>query len=154
MFIWTQRNKVLQEQAIIEMQRVLSSTGAHGGNVKILKDEELSGKSNSIPNKPSLSGTNSKKLFKPSILPEGSQEALYIDIVNVEKNRLNNRKNQQGRLKTWKDLYALMPYFQGLTLSEEERQAFPALVYNFRKNYIEFFGEHHVSHYLVSSPNS
>ena len=39
-FIWTFCHKNTQKLAIKDMQRVLSSTGAHGGNVMILKDEQ------------------------------------------------------------------------------------------------------------------
>ena len=56
------------------MQRVLSATGAHGGNVKIFKDIELSSASNSVPNKPSLSGANCKKIFRATTLEGGSDK--------------------------------------------------------------------------------
>ena len=45
--IWDERDEKL---AIDKMQRVLSATGAHGGEVEILKDDQLSGKTNSVPN--------------------------------------------------------------------------------------------------------
>ena len=70
------------------MQRVLSSTGAHGGNVQIFKDDQLSGAANSVPNKPSFNGVHAAKLFKPSILPRGF-EKLYTNLVASEKNFIN-----------------------------------------------------------------
>lgn len=65
------RDKELQKTTIEEMQRVLSTIGAHGGNVVIFKDVNLSGKSNFVPNKPSLSGANCAKIFPSSTLPGG-----------------------------------------------------------------------------------
>jgi hypothetical protein len=62
-FIWTIRDKRLQAEAVDDMQKVLSAMGAHGGNVVIFKDAKLSGKSNNIPNKPSLSGANMNNFF-------------------------------------------------------------------------------------------
>jgi len=49
-FWWTIRDERDQKLAIDEMQRVLSATGAHGGEVKILKDDQLSGETNSVSN--------------------------------------------------------------------------------------------------------
>lgn len=40
--------------SIHEMLRVVSLMGAHGGNVMIIKHQDLFGKSNNIPNKPPL----------------------------------------------------------------------------------------------------
>ena len=84
-FVWTIQDKELQCQAIEEMQRVLSSVGAHGGNVRIFKDDQFYGVANSIPNKPSFNGVYAAKLFKPSTLPRGSKK-LYTDFVAAKKN--------------------------------------------------------------------
>jgi len=56
----------------------------HGGAVKIFKDLELSGSSNSMPNKPSLSSANATKLFKKSSLPTSS-DRVRRDIVLAEQ---------------------------------------------------------------------
>lgn len=61
--IWTIRDQALQKSAVEEMQRLVSLTGAHSGNVVIFKDEELSGKGNNVPNKPNFSGAHAMKLF-------------------------------------------------------------------------------------------
>jgi hypothetical protein len=41
-FVWTIKTKPLQELAIKSMEKAISTCGAHGGNVKIFKDAELS----------------------------------------------------------------------------------------------------------------
>lgn len=41
MHIWTIRDEALNKQAVDEMQRVVSFTSAHGGNVIIFKDEDF-----------------------------------------------------------------------------------------------------------------
>jgi len=42
--VWTVRDKSIQKLAIEDIERILSSTGMHGGQVKIFKDQDLSGK--------------------------------------------------------------------------------------------------------------
>lgn len=71
-YVWTIRDKKTQEAAIFDIESILSATGMHGGAMRIFKDKELSGTSNNMPNKPSLSGANAAKLFKKSPLPTGS----------------------------------------------------------------------------------
>jgi len=74
MFVRTIRDETMKATAIDEIQKVLSATRAHGGNVVIFKDANLNRKANSVPNKPSLSGAHCNKIFKPSKLEGGSDK--------------------------------------------------------------------------------
>jgi len=58
--------KVSENKRLVdEMQRVVSLIGAHRGNVIIFKDENLPGKSNLVPTKPSFFGAHVfKRLFQ------------------------------------------------------------------------------------------
>lgn len=147
-FIWTIRDKIIQAEAIEQMQKVLSATGAHGGNVLIFKDVELSGKTNNIPNKPSLSGANCNKIFCRSTL-EGGSDKVYIDIVNATRNVLNGGEAKRNQLEMWSALDDLRQYFTSLTLSIEQIRSFKSKVDNWGKLYVRCFGEAHVTHYMV-----
>ena len=120
--IWTIRDQALQKSAVEEMQRVVSLTGAHGGNVVIFKDGELSRKGNNVPNKPSFSGAHAMKLFADNPT-ETTPKKLYIDVVNAEKNYLKNGQSKREKLKMWHALDALRPYFSGLRLTELQSAA-------------------------------
>jgi len=147
-FVWTIGNVEVQRVAIDDLQKVLSNIGMHGGDVQIFEDKDLSGKSNSVPKKPSLSGSHAHKLFKPSTAHGGSTK-VYQDVILVERNYLDNGAARQGRLQVWIALEKLIPYFTGLTLTSEQRHSFKALMENFGSLYIKHFGEHHVTHYMV-----
>ena len=71
-FVWIIKDKNLQVKATKAMEKAVSACGAQGRNVKIFKDAELSGKANSVANKPSFSGANVKKIFGPSPSTEAS----------------------------------------------------------------------------------
>jgi len=149
-FLWTIRDKPVQTLAIDLMQKVISSTGAHGGNVVIFKDPELSGKSNSVPNKPSLSGANCNKLFKPSTL-EGGSDKLWKDVVHSTKNLLDGGDAKRLQLDMWAALDDLRQYFSSaLTLSDDQRHHFKEKVEHWGRLFIRCFGEQHVTHYMVS----
>lgn len=148
-FIWTIRDKKLQEQAIEDMQRVISSTGAHGGNVVIFKDDKLSGKKNSVPSKPSFNGVHAEKLFKMSTLPSGS-EKLFTDVITAERNFIDGGEARRAKLAVWQGLDSLRPYFSGLTLKQNEINEFQSLVSKWGHDYIAAYGETHVTHYIVS----
>lgn len=143
------------------MQRVVSFTGAHGGNVIIFKDEDLSGKSNSVPNKPSFSGAHSLKLFQSidkirgantgNLLNNANPRKLYVDIVNAEKNLLQNGQAKKERLDQWIALDALRPYFSGLRLTDlQSANDFKTKAETWGRAYLKCFGEHHVTHYMVN----
>lgn len=149
MFIWTIRDKKLQEQAIEDMQRVISSTGAHGGNVVIFKDDKLSGKKNSVPSKPSFNGVHAEKLFKKSTLPFGL-EKLFTDVITTERNFIDGGEARRAKLAVWQGLDSLRPYFSGLTLKQNEINEFQSLVSKWGHDYIAVYGETHVTHYIVS----
>jgi hypothetical protein len=149
--IWTIRDDALRKSAIREMERAVSLTGAHGGNVTIFKDEDLSGKSNNVPNKPSFNGAHALKLFKlnPNILGNPPRK-LYVDIVNAEKNTLNKGQAKRDRLELWHALDALQPYFTGLRLTNgQSARDFKLKVDAFGQLYLKCFGEHQVTHYMV-----
>lgn len=148
-FIWTIRDKKLKEAATIEMQKIISSTGAHGGNVIIFQDEQLSGKQNNVPSKPSFNGAHAARLFMPSRLLGGSPK-LYTDIVAAEKKFIDSGGNRRAKADVWHGLDKLRPYFHGLTLSEDQIKEFKPLVDQWGKDYIKAFGEHQVTHYIVS----
>lgn len=147
-FIWTIREKTLQKEAIDQMQKVLSAIGAHGGNVVIFKDTDLSGKSNNVPNKPSLSGANCKKIFGPSTL-EGGSDKVYKDIINATRNVVNGGESKRKQLEMWDALDDLVQYFTNLTLSREQKEAFKYKVEKWGKLYVRCFGESQVTHYMV-----
>jgi len=71
------------------MQKVLSSTNTHKGNVIIFRDGKASGKSNDVPCKPSFNGAHVAKLFSASTLL-GKSEKLYIDVIAVERNFIDS----------------------------------------------------------------
>ena len=119
----------------------------HGRDVEIFEDKDLSGKSNSIPRKPSLSSSHAHKLFKPSNLPGGSSK-VYRDVVLAEQNYLDNGAARQGGLQVWIALEKLIPYFTGLILMMEQWHSFKGLMENFGSLYVKHFGEHHVTHYI------
>jgi hypothetical protein len=148
-FIWTIRDKVMQKQAIEDMQKVVSSTGAHGGNVIIFKDDQLSGKKNNVPNKPSFNGKHASNFFKKSSLPGGS-DPLYKDVVAAEKNYIGDGESRRAKLVVWKGLETLLPYLSGLTLTDDLIESFPSKLEDWGRQYVEAFGETHVTHYIVS----
>lgn len=155
MHIWTIREPRLQKQAMDEMQRVVSLTGAHGGNVVIFKDEDLSGRSNSVPNKPSFSGANAMKLFKNNPLEPQNPRKLYVDIINAEKNNMNKGLAKRDRFDLWQMLDGLRSYFSGLQLGDNESAGdFKKKVEEWGHQYIKCFGEHHVTHYMVSTSDA
>jgi hypothetical protein len=149
-FIWTLRDKSLQKAAIEEMQMVLSSTGAHGGNVIIFKNAHLSGTKNNIPSKPSFNGVHAAKLFVESTVPGGPKKHIYTDVVAAEKNFINSGASRRAKLDVWKGLHGLRPYFTNLSLSNELRQEFEEAVHAWGRQYIAAFTENHVTHYIVS----
>lgn len=99
-FIWTLCNKNIQKIAIEDMQPVLSSMRAHGGNVIIFKDKQLSGKQNNIPSKLSFNGAHGGKLFEPSRLPRRANR-LYTDVVTAEKNFIRSGVAKRAKLDVW-----------------------------------------------------
>jgi len=147
-FVWTISNVHLQRAAIEDLQKLLSAIGMHGGDVEIFEDKDLSGKSNSVPRKPSLSGSHAQKLFKPSTI-QGGSNTVYKEVVLAKRNYLENGVARHGRLQVWIALEKLIPYFTGLILSMEQRNSFKGLVENFGSLYVKHFGEHHVTHYIV-----
>jgi hypothetical protein len=120
----------------------------HGGAVKIFKDTDLSGKVNSVPNKPSLSGCHTSKLFKKSTC-ENSSDRLWRDIVLAERNVEGDGTSRRERMGVWSALERLLPYFRGLTLTSEQRNNFKGLADDFGQLYVKVFGEHNVTHYIV-----
>lgn len=108
--------KKTHKDVISDIETILSATGMHAGAVKIFKDLELSGSSNSMPNKPSLSGVNATKLFKKSSQPT-SLDRVWRDIVLVEQNSGSDGRARRHRMACWVALESLIPYFIGLTLS-------------------------------------
>ena len=128
----------------------MSSTGAHRGNVIIFKDGKASGKSNDVPCKPSFGGAHAAKLFTASTLPGGS-EKLYTNVVAVKRNFIDSCVSKIRKLEVWKGLEKLKPYFTGLTLSDKQITDFKLEVEAWDQSYIGAFGEHHVTHYIVST---
>jgi hypothetical protein len=150
MHVWTIRDKEMQKNAIDEMQKVVSLTGAHGGNVVIFKHAELSGKSNNVPNKPSFGGAHALKLFKENPLELQCPRKLYVDVINSEKNFSNLGQARRDRLDLWQMLDNLLPYFKGLRLGDDQSAPdFRSKVEAFGRQYIKCFGETHVTHYMV-----
>lgn len=148
-FIWTLRDKELQKKAVFDMQKVLSSTGAHGGNVIIFTDGKASRKSNNVPCKPSFNGAHAAKLFNASTLPGGS-EKLYTDVVATERNFIDSGVSKIRKLEVWQGLEKLKVYFTGLILNDKEIADFKSEVEAWGRSYVAAFGEHHVTHYIVS----
>ena len=135
------------------MQRVVSLTGAHGGNVMIFKDEQLSDKVNSVPNKPSFNGAHAMKLFANNPVDIHPRK-LYIDVVNAKKNFMNNGRSKRDKLDMWHAMDALRPYFCGFRLNEEQSAAdFKTKVEEWGRCYIRCYGEHQVTHYMVCHHN-
>ena len=75
----------MQQRFVInKMQRAVSLTRTHGGNVTIFKDSILSRMSYDIPSKSSFSGVHALKLFKESL--DQPTRKLYVDVVNTKNN--------------------------------------------------------------------
>lgn len=152
MQVWVIRDNACQKIVVDKMQKAVSLTGAHGGNVIIFKDIDLSGKSNSVPNKPSFSGTHAMKLFKlkPETLTGPTPQKLYIDVVNAEQNCANRGQDKRDRIELWKQLDELRPCLQGLTLKEgQSAEDFKVKIEAWGRLFVKCFGEHHVTHYMV-----
>jgi len=148
-FIWTLRDKNMQRSAIEDMQRVLSSTGAHGGNVRIFKNNNLSGQHSNVPSKPSFNECHAAKLFKPSTLLGGSTK-LYVDVVPAEKSFMSGGATKRAKLDVWIGLEKLKPYLEELTLQDDKKAKFKGLVKAWGQQFIRAFGEQYVTHYIVS----
>lgn len=156
MQVWVIRNEARQKEAIIKMQKAVSLTGAHGGNVIMFKDEDLSGKCNNIPNKCSFSGPHAMKLFKlnPETITGSTPRKLYVDVVNAEQNFANRGQDKRDRLELWRLLDELRPYCQGLRLQENQSAAdFKQKVEAWGRLFVKCFGEQHVTHYMVRFHN-
>jgi len=122
----------------------------HRGVVKIFKGTDLLGKVNSVPNKPSLSGCHTSKLFKKSTC-ENSSDRIWRDIVLTERNAEGDGTSRRERMAAWAALERLLRYFRGLTLTLEQRNSLKRLVDDFGHLYVKVFGEHNVTHYIVSN---
>lgn len=149
-FVWTMRDKELQKVAIQDLQRILSATGAHGGNVIIFKDHDLSGKANSVPNKPSLSGANCAKIFKPNTL-EGGSDKVWKDLINACRNFTEGGAAKRNQLEMWSALDEIREYFIHLTLTDDQIHDFKAKVDRWGRLLVKCFGENHVTQYMVSA---
>jgi len=149
-YIWTIRDSKVKAEAIADMERLLSSTGMHGGMVKNFKDAQLSGKQNNVPNKPSLSGAHTAKLFRKSSC-EGTSDRLWRDIVLAERNCGGDGNTRRERMEVWSSLERLLPFFTGLTLTTYQVSNFDRQAMEFGKIFVKVYGEHNVTHYIVSS---
>lgn len=83
--IWTIKDQQVHTTAKHDVQELLFATRLQGGNVIICKDGYLSGNSNNVASKPSLSGVQALKLFQPSIV-KGGDKLLWYLLVVTEKN--------------------------------------------------------------------
>jgi hypothetical protein len=92
-------NPSRKEVAIERMEKSLSATGMHGGNVVISKDIDRSGPNSNIPKKPSLSGVNVGRLFQPSTW--SGQDRVWKDVLRSEDNQLQRGQAYLGRVATW-----------------------------------------------------
>jgi len=113
--------------AIKDIEDILSTTCMHGGNVKVFKDAKLFGKMNSLPNKPSMNGSQLAKLFKPSNLPTLDTHNVWRDI--AMRNTSNNGIAKRDHMHKWASFKKLLPYFIGLSSIEMEKLSFKNLVY-------------------------
>ena len=156
MHVWTIKDKALQRIAINDMQTVLSLTRAHGRNVIIFKDQDLSGKSNDVPCKPSFSGVHALKLFRDNPTDTNPiRHKLYVSVVNVEHNFLRKGEAKQDKLCLWELLEALLPYFSGSNLCEDQSaEDFEEKIDAFGMQYIKCLGKCHVTHYIVCKSTS
>jgi hypothetical protein len=148
MFVWNMQNKTYQAKAIEAMEESLSSAGVHGGHVRIFKDSNLSGSTGSVPNRPSMNGAHVARLFKKSSY--SNNDKVWMDVCTA-----NHHTGADGKLswmRMWKAYEDLQPYLTGLTLTDEQRNAFKGKIETWGKFYIQAFGEHHVTHYMVILP--
>lgn len=148
MFVWNMHNEVQKTIAIQQMEKSLSAVGAHGGNVEITQDPQRSGKSNSIPKKPSFNGVVASRLFQASTW--SGKDKAWMDICQSEYNCLNGGGSRITKLEMWRAFEKIQPYLTGLTLTLEQRSTFKEKVEAWGKLYIKAYGEEHVTHYMVS----
>jgi hypothetical protein len=149
MFVWNIQDQNLRATAINQMEKSLSTLGAHGGNVEIKRDPKRSGNIGNVPQKPSLSGVVASRLFKPSVW-SGNDKA-WKDICQAENNNIGNGADRIAKASMWRAFEEVQPYFTGLLLTAEERQLFKQKIRNFGNAYLKAFGEEHVTHYMVFS---
>lgn len=116
----------------------------------IFKDADLSGKANSVPNKPSVSGAHCSKIFKQR-KSEGGSDKVWKDIVQSCKNFLSGGEAKRAQLEMWSSLDDLQQYFTKLTLTDEQRLNFKSKVENWDRLFIKCFSEIHVTHCMVRS---
>lgn len=147
MFIWNMENEVRQHAAIENMEKTLSAAGLHGGNVRIMKDATLSGASNSVPIKPSLSGVTAARMFQPSTW--SGQDRVWKDVLRSENNTLDQGRQYLDRVEMWEALEQVFPYLVGLTLNQEQISTFRPKIEKWGRLYLKCFGEDHVTHYMV-----
>ncbi len=148
MFVWNMHNEVQKTIAIQQMEKSLSAVGAHGGNVEITQDPQRSGKSNSIPKKPSFNGVVASRLFQASTW--SGKDKAWMDICQSEYNCLNGGGSRITKLEMWRAFEKIQPYLTGLTLTLEQRSTFKEKVEAWGKLYIKAYGEENVTHYMVS----
>jgi hypothetical protein len=91
---------------------VLCATGAHGGEVKILKDDKLSRNTNSDANKPSFGGAYVDKLFKPSTFEGGLIECGRIWLQQSGLLLMIDLKEENFEI--WQEFEKLPPYLTTL----------------------------------------
>jgi hypothetical protein len=87
MFVWNMHNEVQKAIAIQQMEKSLSTVGAHGRNVEITQDPQCFRESNSIPKKPSFNGVVASRLFQASTW--SGKDKAWMDICQSEYNCLN-----------------------------------------------------------------
>lgn len=150
--IWMTRDEALKKVATKEMEKIISQTSAHWGNVIIFKDKELSRKSNNVPNKPSFSCAHALKLFKED--PDSTtvpSKKRYLDVVIAKRNNLRRGQAKREKIEMWQALDALRPYFTGLQLTKYQSvEDFKVKVDAWGHLYLKCFGEYQVIHYMVS----
>jgi len=88
--IWTINDDALKKSTVGDIERIVSLTSAHGGNMTIFKNEDCSSLKNNVPNKPLFNGVYVFKFFKLNSSIQGNPpRKLYVDIINAKKNTLN-----------------------------------------------------------------
>jgi len=116
----------------------------------ILKDQDLSGKSNSVPNKVLLSRANCAKIFNSSTLPGGSDK-VWKDIVNASRNFTDSGATKRNQLEMWVALDDLRQYFIHSTLTNNQISQFKEKVERWDHLIVKCFGENHVTQYMIST---
>lgn len=145
---WNKSPKEISKKSIEAIENVLSKAGLHGRNVKICKDTKLSGPRGNVPCKPSMGGVKTRHFIEDSKERLEAQPKLYSDLIDAE-NDLSDRGNSAIRKKkVWMALSVMHSFMNKEKFDVGDDISFTNSVIDFTKQFVEPWGENHITHYM------